>query len=627
MGRYAVRTRFCEVFVNNTQTPIGNSHYKGVYVFMENIKRGPNRVDVERLSAAESGEPGITGGYMWKVDRLDPGDVGFVAGGQGLVWVYPKERNITQQQSTWLKTYINDFATALNGPDFTDPTLGYAPYIDVPSWIDDHILNVFTKNPDEFVLSFYMFKKRGGKWELGPIWDFDRAMGPDDDARAANPVGWNNNFFHGWFNRLFRDPDFDNKYKKRWLELREGPMNLANMHSIIDAMAAELEEAQERNFERWPVLQGVTWQTEINQLKDWIAKRVAWIDSQFILAPELSHPGGPVPRGLEVTISSPKGELYYTLNGPDPMSADRQAVPEALSSMDPVVITMTENTRIRARGRISENVWTEMTEAVYVTDPIPLVVTEIMYNPLIDEDSGFSRSNFEFIELKNIGSEPLNLDGVQLEGRANFDFSIGDIMTLEPGQHVLVVKNREAMQLRYGDVPNITGEHSGLLSNFQQEIQVLGPRSEPALVFTYEDWYPSTDGDGYSLVIRDETAPLESWGEAESWRPSFLVGGSPGGPDTAQFQLPGDINQDGRLNVGDVIGLLHYLFKDEIVKDEPRLPCSTDDGNLQLVDINGDQTVNLSDAIYSLDYLFNRGDPPALGVRCTLIPGCSLACK
>ena len=103
------------------------------------------------------------------------------------------------------------------------------------------------------------------------------------------------------------------------------------------------------------------------------------------------------------------------------------------------------------------------------------------------------------------------------------------------------------------------------------------------------------------------------------------MGGSPGGSDgsdTAQFQLPGDINQDGRLNVGDVIGLLHHLFK-----DEPRLACSTDDGNLQLVDINGDKTVNISEASYSLDYLFNRGDPPALGVRCTLIPGCSLACK
>ena len=152
--------------------------------------------------------------------------------------------------------------------------------------------------------------------------------------------------------------------------------------------------------------------TEIDQLKDWVARRVAWIDSQFILPPELSHPGEPVSTGLEVTVSSPHGELYYTLNGPDPMSADRQAVPEALSSMDPVVITMTENTRIRARGRISENVWTEMTEAIYVTDPIPLVVTEIMYNPLSESDSSFSRSNFEFIELKNIGSEPLNLDGV-----------------------------------------------------------------------------------------------------------------------------------------------------------------------------------------------------------------------
>jgi len=35
--------------------------------------------------------PEITGGYILKVDRLDPGDSGLRAGGQTLGLVYPKE--------------------------------------------------------------------------------------------------------------------------------------------------------------------------------------------------------------------------------------------------------------------------------------------------------------------------------------------------------------------------------------------------------------------------------------------------------------------------------------------------------------------------------------------------------
>ena len=41
---------------------------------------------------------------------------------------------------------------------------------------------------------------------------------------------------------------------------------------------------------------------------------------------------------------------------------------------------------------------------------------------------------------------------------------------------------------------------------------------------------------------------------------------------------------------------------------------------------NGDASVNLSDAISMLGYLFLRGPPPALGVKCTPIDGCPDVC-
>ncbi len=74
-GEYAVRTRFVEVFLN---TGGGNlsyaSDYFGVYTLMEKIKRDKNRTDVAKIAPSDTTEPGVTGGYMWKQDRADPGD-------------------------------------------------------------------------------------------------------------------------------------------------------------------------------------------------------------------------------------------------------------------------------------------------------------------------------------------------------------------------------------------------------------------------------------------------------------------------------------------------------------------------------------------------------------------------
>ncbi len=61
MGRYAARTRFCELFVNGD--------YKGIYVLEENIKRGNDRVAVQKLEANDTTGENLTGGYILEIDR------------------------------------------------------------------------------------------------------------------------------------------------------------------------------------------------------------------------------------------------------------------------------------------------------------------------------------------------------------------------------------------------------------------------------------------------------------------------------------------------------------------------------------------------------------------------------
>ena len=142
-----------------------------------------------------------------------------------MAYVDPKEREIRlpqrDPQEQYIKTYFADFGRALNGANWVDPKLGYAAYFDVDAAIDFHVVEVLSGNVDALVLSTYFHKPRNGKIVFGPHWDFDRALG-STDGRDTNPRIWNTGPFFGsvWWTRLFRDPDFWQKWIDRYQELR-----------------------------------------------------------------------------------------------------------------------------------------------------------------------------------------------------------------------------------------------------------------------------------------------------------------------------------------------------------------------------------------------------------------------
>ena len=326
VGRYAVRSRFCEVFVNTNGGALSYNDYAGVYSFMEKIKRDKNRVNITRISPEDNSEPEVTGGYIFKIDRPDPGDSGFSAGSQSIKWVEPKESEVTSKQSAYVRRYINTMYKNLSHPT------KYADYVDPLSWVDHHMLNEFTKNPDGFRLSTYFYKDRNKRMEYGPIWDFDRTMGCDDDGRAANPVGWSGDYYYGWWGRIIRNKSFKELYTQRWSELRGGVMTEKNIFSIIDEWEELLNEAAQRNFTKWRLVNSKTgFMTEIGQLKDWISKRLAWMDTQFdtIPAPILSMTEGVGLPGFELSVRAQSHEVYYTTDGTDPRMPNGKINPKA----------------------------------------------------------------------------------------------------------------------------------------------------------------------------------------------------------------------------------------------------------------------------------------------------------
>ena len=92
-------------------------------------------------------------------------------------------------------------------------------------------------------------------------------------------------------------------------------------------------------------------------------------------------------------------------------------------------------------------------------------------------------------------------------------------------------------------------------------------------------------GPGQSMLVTEERAAI---------LPAFY-----GGNITVLPYLPGDPNHDGVIDIGDVVYLINYLYRD----GDPPDP-------IEAGDCNCDQMVDLGDVVYLINYLYRGGQAP-----------------
>ncbi len=556
LGYYASRTRFVEVYL--VQTGIGavqTTSYNGIYVLEEKVKRGKDRVDVEKLEPEHALEPAVTGGYLFKVDRPDPGDTGFGVSGVTMMYVEPKEPEIERPERVAQRSYVgrffSQFAAALYGASYRNPTTGYAHYLDVDQSIDFHLLNTVAFNVDALVLSTYLHKPREGKLTFGPLWDFDRSLG-STDGRDANPRTWGvNSFTAYWWPRLFSDPDFTQRWIDRYQELRLGQLSLSNTHARLDRLTGQLRQAQPRERIKWgTIYRGGTYANEIVYSKNWLSNRLDFMDTRFLPRVRAGVPvRDPLSGRVRLSLIPPTNNnvvVFYTTNGTDPRLTGGAISASAFPYNAGVPPEFDANTRVIARayslvaraGTPNSRWGGPMTSVVVVSRPA-LRFTEVHFHP-----SG--EGTAEFLEIFNPGESTVLLDGWQLSGGVQFRFAgTNRLDRLDPGQRCLVVAETNAfLPLPAGVV--IAGQFEGRLANSSDSVDLLGPVGEIVDSIRYlDDSEPLSDGGGWSLVPRSEASL-----DATLWRLSAAVGGSPGTPDLASLAGPGgDADADGLPDV------------------------------------------------------------------------------
>ncbi|MFT5855106.1 MAG: hypothetical protein ACI8XO_002354, partial [Verrucomicrobiales bacterium] len=202
--------------------------------------------------------------------------------------------------------------------------------------------------------------------------------------------------------------------------------------------------------------------------------------------------------------------------------------------------------RARVRHKDSTNRWSHWSSPLEFTTNLPtvlgdlqsnLMITEMMYHPgsptAAELNAGFVGSDFEYLELQNISASlTLELNDVRFTKGIDFDFSAGTILSLAPGEFVLVVQNVAAFELRYGTGFPVAGawDASQSLSNGGEQVKLSHGSGTAIHDFVYDDsapWPTAPDGSGTSLVL-DDPASAPNHALPASWRASISSAGTPG---------------------------------------------------------------------------------------------------
>ena len=308
---YTPQGRLCEVYLDGI--------YYGVYVLSEVVSKGKHRLNLD-----DPGQEGdaLTGGYLMEVGAGDgmyytskhhPMNHanGVVYKDTDILFEYksPDYEDMTPEQIAYIQNRIDEMEDALAATNFKDPVVGYRKYIDVQSFIDYQLSMELGHNADAYRLSAKFYKRRDSIDERFKmvVWDMNLAYGNCRHNRGYRTDSWvymNNGFMHidgdylipFWWYKFGKDNNYIAERRARWAEYRENNVRLDRVMATIDSLANEVTccGAEARNDQARPRWGQWVWpnyyvpnsyQDEIDYIKDWITRRITWMDARFEYTP------------------------------------------------------------------------------------------------------------------------------------------------------------------------------------------------------------------------------------------------------------------------------------------------------------------------------------------------------
>jgi len=402
-----------------------------------------------------------------------------------------------------------------------------AYYLDIPAFADYILLNHYLINSDWSANNWIASrrKKAGEKFQFY-VWDAEFVLFSDLYTNLV--INYQDNLHPAGLHRDLEDYReyrvvFGDRIQCNCLET-DGA--LYDVRNDFLALETSIDKASLAELARWGDVRGslIDYNTHVVPTRDEIANELLpnqldkvleiYTREGYSLYPQIAavnfnHLGGLVNNGfqLELNNSNTSGDIYYTLDGTDPRLEGGALNPNALLYTGPITVNkfMLVSARVYNPGNFNPQYnWSAMCPRQFFTNKsYSIVINEIQYNPpgvTLADGTTIDGDEYEFIEIKNIGDQTLDLSNVFFSSGIQYTFPIG--ASLQPNQFWVIAENTDQFTSIYNFSPN--DKYSGKLSNGGETIIINSPDTTQIDVVKYNDklpWPQQPDGTGPSLSL------------------------------------------------------------------------------------------------------------------------------
>ena len=273
---YAPRCRLCEVFLTNAD---GELQYQGVYTLIEKPKVSKERLNLTPYDPkyAESSFVVQMNEHIdnARIDHLKPDDISVYPANLE----YPDTEIVTDYSLQYIKNELLCFEKMLYDAEYFDNWEKVLQCTDLDSFVDYYIINEFFQNYDAGVRSLYLYKNLGGKFSIGPVWDFDGAFDNFTGMDFSPDMLELESTFYYFY--LCHSAEFVERCNERYDELRKTVLSEKYLLQYIDDSSKYLGSAALRNCDKWYNGNYSIYYDDIEKMKTFVVERGNWMDEHF----------------------------------------------------------------------------------------------------------------------------------------------------------------------------------------------------------------------------------------------------------------------------------------------------------------------------------------------------------
>ena len=285
--------RFVELFFNG--------RHQGLYYLCEKVRVEKGKIEITEMTPEDISGEALTGGYLVE-SYVDYGNYSFDGypfqtdffnrtgynGENWLAWEIKEPDSgyiIPQEQFDYIVSAMNQMESLIYDDDKLLSGV-YRDYFDIETAINWYLIEEAAANEEACrTKNVILYKDRGGKFQMGPPWDFD--------AWSFGHAGLDASFCSSWslyYQQLLKDPVFVSRLKEKWNTYISLWWERIPEH--IDSRMSQICRSAKRNEQMWPkwteenMFPYDTYEECVQKMKHNYLVRLGWLNDYISNLPD-----------------------------------------------------------------------------------------------------------------------------------------------------------------------------------------------------------------------------------------------------------------------------------------------------------------------------------------------------